>query len=77
MQTPGARWRARRIILAAFLILLIGGAGAWFYVRSGPRVTPKGQPPLARLAPGDLESFSRAFDGAGDRTRILVLLSPT
>ena len=42
----------------------------------GP-ATPHGQPPLTLLTPNNLDQFKREFNGASDRNRIVLLLSPT
>ena len=43
----------------------------------GPRRTPAGQPPLARITTATFPDLRRAFNAAADRPRVLVLLSPT
>jgi hypothetical protein len=44
----------------------------WGWSRS-----PQGQPPLTSLTPGNLDQFKREFNNAADRTRLVLLLSPT
>ncbi len=39
--------------------------------------TPRGQPPLTSLTPSNLEEFKHEFNNAADRTRLVLLLSPT
>ena len=56
------------------MALVAAAAAAWWLY--APRSAPRGQPELIRLA-GDLDPFRQAFDSAGDRVRILVMLSPT
>jgi hypothetical protein len=45
----------------------------WFYWGSSPR----GQPPLTSLTPMNFDQFRHAFNGAADRARLVLLLSPT
>jgi len=45
----------------------------WCYWGSSPR----GQPPLTSLTPMNLDQFKQAFNGAADRARLVLLLSPT
>jgi hypothetical protein len=45
----------------------------WYF--SGAR--PKYQPPLTSLTPSNLDQFKREFDNAADRTRLVLLFSPT
>lgn len=47
------------------------------YYRYGTNYTPPGQPGLVALERTDYQKFYQQFDEAADRTRILVLLSPT
>lgn len=47
------------------------------YFRYGTNYTPPGQPGLVALERTDFQKIYRQFDEAADRTRILVLLSPT
>lgn len=42
-----------------------------------PPRTPAGQPPIVTLAPATLGALEERFNLADDRTRVLVLLSPT
>jgi hypothetical protein len=55
-------------IIAAFLIV-------WYLWLS--KGTPPGQPPLTSLTLGNLDRFKNDFDGAGDKARLVLLLSPT
>ena len=55
------------VLIAAALML-----GAW--VRFAPRHTPEGQPPLSRLS---MDGAGGLFDSQEQKTRVLVLLSPT
>jgi len=61
--------------LAGLALLVIAGLIAFQLV--GPRSTPSSQPPLARLAPGDIGPVRQAFNDAAGSVRILLLLSPT
>ena len=45
----------------------------WYYWGSSPR----DQPPLTSLTPINLDQFKQAFNGAADRARLVLLLSPT
>ena len=44
----------------------------WGWSRS-----PQGQPPLTSLTSSNLEQFRQEFNSAGDRNRLVLLLSPT
>jgi hypothetical protein len=55
-------------IIAALLIV-------WYLWLSKGR--PPGQPPLTSLTQNNLDLFKNAFNGAGDETRLVLLLSPT
>jgi hypothetical protein len=66
-----------RRVLAALGVLLLGGVAALAYHRFGPRRVPAGQPPLARLTAAGTGPLRAAFNDAADRTRVLVMLSPT
>jgi hypothetical protein len=61
----------RRWLLLAVLVIVVG-AVMW----SGlfDHSTPAGQPPLAVM---DLARLRADFNASADRTRVLVLLSPT
>lgn len=39
--------------------------------------TPPGQPPLTSLTQNNLDQFTRDFNGAGEKARLVLLLSPT
>jgi hypothetical protein len=39
--------------------------------------TPGGQPVLTSLTPSNFDQFKREFNDAADRTRLVLLLSPT
>jgi hypothetical protein len=55
-------------IVAAFLIV-------WYLWLS--KGTPPGQPPLTSLTQNNLDQFRRYFNDAGDKARLVLLLSPT
>ena len=39
--------------------------------------TPDGQPPLTYLTANDIDQFKLQFDGAAEKARLVLLLSPT
>jgi len=39
--------------------------------------SPQGQPPLTSLTSSNLDQFKREFNTAADRSRLVLLLSPT
>jgi hypothetical protein len=55
------------------LVGLAALAFAWYFLWSA--ITPKGQPPLTRLANDNL--FVRQFNRAVSNVRMVLLLSPT
>jgi len=63
----------RKYALLSFVVLaaLVG----WYFW--GFSRTPHGQPPLTSLTPNNLEEFKQQFTDAADRTRLVLLLSPT
>lgn len=72
------RWKTILRTLAATLLLVVAIAGAGFvWVKYAPRHTPTGQPSLSQLDPENLPAFRDAFNAASDKTRLIVLLSPT
>ena len=66
-----------RGVLAALLAAVAVCAGAFAWLKLAPRRTPAGQPPLAILGSGSLESFRDAFNAGEGQVRLLVMLSPT
>lgn len=68
-----------QMVPAKYALLLVGVALAfaayWYYW--GSSRTPSGQPPLTSLTAGNLDQFKRAFNEPADRTRLLLLVSPT
>lgn len=63
-------FRLLGVLIAAALLLAA-------YYTYAPRHTPSGQPPLETLDAGNFPELPKAFNDAADRTRILLLLSPT
>jgi hypothetical protein len=55
-------------ILAALAVLVF-----WYFSGSAPG----DQPPLTSLSVNNLNQFKREFNGAADRNRMVLLLSPT
>jgi hypothetical protein len=58
---------------ASFLLATVVTLGS----ACGPGTAPVGQPAMATLTKGNLESFREAFNQASGQTRIILLLSPT
>jgi uncharacterized membrane protein len=65
--------RRRRALNAAVLLFSTGLVAAMLF-GSAPASAPAGQPAVATLR---LDNFRQAFNVAADRTRVVVLLSPT
>jgi len=65
--------RRKGLIAVAVAMVLLGAAG---YYLAGHRA-PEGQPPLKELNAQSLEQMKEEFNRAADRTRIILLLSPT
>jgi hypothetical protein len=63
----------RRKYITLSLVIALALAVYWYYWGSSPR----GQPPLTSLTPMNLDQFKQAFNGAADRARLVLLLSPT
>jgi hypothetical protein len=59
------------LILVAVLVAFLA------YIEYGPRVTPAGQPPLARIDEGNVAALQKLFNDSTDEVRVLALLSPT
>ena len=66
----------RKAVYAA-CILAAAGAGLLAYALYAPRAAPAGQPPLAPVGNGSLDPIRDLFNATADRTRLLVMLSPT
>ena len=58
-----------------FLLGVVAFVIFWYFW--GWSRTPKGQPPLTSLTPSNLDQFKNEFNNAADRTRLVLLLSPT
>ena len=58
-----------------YVIAVLAGAMLWYFF--GPRQVPPGQPPLATLSASSLEALRADFNRDADRTRVILLLSPT
>jgi hypothetical protein len=58
-----------------YVIAVLAGAMLWYFF--GPRQVPPGQPPLAILGASSLEALRADFNRDADRTRVILLLSPT
>ena len=72
------RWKTIVRTLATTLLLIAAIAGAGFvWFKFAPRQTPTGQPSLSRLDAATLPAFRDAFNADADKTRVVVLLSPT
>lgn len=69
MRTANARYVF--LLVAAILAITI----FWYYW--GSSRPPHGQPPLTSLTPSNLDQFKKSFNEATDRTRLVLLLSPT
>jgi len=68
------RWvRIAQVAGTIALLLVI----AFLYYRYAPRHVPRGQPALTHLSADTLGDLRAAFNAASDRTRLLLLLSPT
>jgi len=65
----------RRTFGVAGLVVLIAAAAAWY--RFAPGEAPAGQLPLVTIDAEALEGLRVEFNGHGDETRVIVLLSPT
>jgi hypothetical protein len=65
--------RNRVIILTVLGALLV--IGSWW--RFGGHETPPGQPPLLTIDTAGLATIKSAFNEASDRTRAIVIISPT
>ena len=66
-----------RTAALAAVLLASAAAAAMLYLGVAQSATPSGQPPLSRLKSGDLSPLRETFNAAADRSRLLVMLSPT
>jgi hypothetical protein len=57
------------------LVIILAFVAYWYYW--GSSRTPSGQPPLVSLSQSNLDQFKQAFNDAADRTRLVLLVSPT
>jgi hypothetical protein len=57
-------------VAVAFALLL-----GWHFLWSDR--TPGGEPPLAYLTSNNIDQFKYQFDGASEKARLVLLLSPT
>jgi hypothetical protein len=64
-----------RVNLRYVLLCVVAFVVAWYFWAWSR--TPNGQPPLTSLTPNNLDQFKREFNNAADRTRLVLLLSPT
>jgi len=64
----------KKIVPIAVLAALLIGA-AWY--QFGGHRTSEGQPPLAELNAASLAWLRDQFNASADRTRMILLLSPT
>jgi hypothetical protein len=62
-----------RIVLVLFGALAAAGA----YYLYGGSSAPEGQPGLVRLTPASFTNLQAEFNQAGDKLRVVVMLSPT
>lgn len=65
-----------RVSLKYVLLLGVVAFVIFWYFWGWSR-TPKGQPTLTSLAPSNLDQFKHEFNNSADRTRLVLLLSPT
>lgn len=61
-------------VLLIVLLFAAAALGYWRWSRTAH--APAGQPPLATIGTS-LDTFAQRFNDASDRTRLVVLLSPT
>lgn len=61
-----------RLLFVAVTVALL----AFWYVWDWSQI-PRTQPPLTLLSGSNLDQFKQAFNGATDRDRLVLLLSPT
>ena len=65
----------RRFTIFVGVIAVLAAAMLWYLF--GPRQVPPGQPPLGILSASSLEALRADFNRDADRTRVILLLSPT
>jgi hypothetical protein len=59
--------------MSSLIVATLAFVVLWYFFGS----RPKNQPPLTSLSPSNFDQFKREFDGAADRSRLVLLLSPT
>ena len=69
MQTRRVKYVFRLVGISAALLIV------WYLWLS--KATPAGQPALTSLTQNNLDQFRHDFNGAGDKARLVLLLSPT
>jgi len=69
----GLIMRSKLKYVPLFIVAALACLIFWYFWGS----PPSGQPPLASLTPNHLDQFKREFNGAVDRSRMVLLLSPT
>jgi hypothetical protein len=65
----------RRFAIFVGVIAALAAVMGWYL--SGERRVPAGQPPLGILSASSLEALRADFNRDADRTRVILLLSPT
>jgi hypothetical protein len=60
---------------AWFALVFVALSIGWYLW--GSRRSPRGQPPLTQLTSTNFDQFKGVFNGAADRGRLVLLLSPT
>ena len=66
---------SRRFAIFVGVIAALAAAMGWYLF--GERRVPEGQPPLGILSASSLEALRADFNRDADRTRVILLLSPT
>ena len=66
----------RRIVVIGLSLMAVGLLAVSYAYLNGHK-TPAAQVPLSDLTAQSLETFKTQFNAAKDRTRIILLLSPT
>jgi hypothetical protein len=69
----GLNMRSKLKYAPLFIVAALACLIFWYFWGS----PPSGQPPLTSLTPNNLDQFKRKFNGAVDRDRMVLLLSPT
>ena len=65
-----------RLKTKVFVVVAVVAIAAIWYYTAWSR-TPHDQPPLMSLTPENLNEFKSVFNDAADRTRLVLLVSPT